>query len=159
MVITDEIDFSDCGLSYKSGGFADVRPGQYNGRTVAVKTLRVTMTDDFDKTRKVRRDCPCDWGNGYSTETAFPSQLFCREAIIWNLLSHPNILKLVGVLEGFGEYQFTTVSEWMIHGSIMEYIRKYATNRLVLVCGLVLQGLVISPLIVPTNSYMAQHKD
>ena len=30
-------------------------------------------------------------------------------------------------------YQFATVSEWMIHGNIMEYIRKHATNRLELV--------------------------
>lgn len=62
MVITDEIDISDCGLPHKSGGFADVQPGQYNGRTVAVKTLRVTMTDDFDKTRKVRRETVLETG-------------------------------------------------------------------------------------------------
>ena len=30
-------------------------------------------------------------------------------------------------------YQFATVSEWMMRGNIMEYIRKNATNRLELV--------------------------
>ena len=61
------------------------------------------------------------------------SQQFYREAILWNSLSHPNILKFVGVLGGIEQYQFATVSEWMMHGNIMEYIRKNATNRLKLV--------------------------
>ena len=60
-------------------------------------------------------------------------QQFCQEAIIWNSLSHPNVLKLVGVLGGIGGFRFTTVSEWMVHGNIMQYIRKQATNRLELV--------------------------
>ena len=58
------------------------------------------------------------------------SQKFCKEVVLWNSLSHPNILKLFGVLGGIGQYQFATVSEWMVHGTIMEYIRENATNRL-----------------------------
>ena len=61
------------------------------------------------------------------------SQQFCKEAILWNSLSHPNVLKLVGVLGDMEQYQFATVSEWMVHGNIMEYIRKNDTNRLELV--------------------------
>ena len=38
------------------GGFADVWKGQYQGREVAVKVLRVFKTDDLKKTRKV--SCP-----------------------------------------------------------------------------------------------------
>lgn len=48
-------------------------------------------------------------------------------------MSHPNILKLVGVLGGFTECRLATVSEWMTHGNIMQYIRNNATNRLKLV--------------------------
>jgi hypothetical protein len=69
-----------------------------------------------------------------------PSQQFCKEVILWNSLSHPNVLKLVGVLGGIEQYQFATVAEWMVHGNIMEYIRKYATNRLELVGISALQG-------------------
>jgi hypothetical protein len=42
-------------------------------------------------------------------------------------------LRLDGVLDDFGGYQFATVSEWMVHGNIMEYIRNTTTNRLELV--------------------------
>ena len=66
-------------------------------------------------------------------DTKIVSQQFCKEVILWNSLSHPNVLKLVGVLGGIDQRQFATVSEWMAHGNIMEYIRKKATNRLELV--------------------------
>ena len=39
-----------------SGGVANVSKGQYQGREVAVKVLRVFNTDDLKKTRKV--SCP-----------------------------------------------------------------------------------------------------
>jgi len=35
------------------GGFADVWKGQYNGREVAAKALRVYSTSDFGRIRKV----------------------------------------------------------------------------------------------------------
>ena len=56
MVITENIDFSASSQHYTSGGFADIKPGQYKGCTVAVKTLRVAMSDNFDKIRKVSRN-------------------------------------------------------------------------------------------------------
>ena len=53
MVITDKIDYSVPGHLQTSGGFADIKPGLYKGYTVAVKVLRVALTDDFEKIRKV----------------------------------------------------------------------------------------------------------
>ena len=35
------------------GGFADVWKGQYNGRDVAAKVLRIYLTSDFDRIRRV----------------------------------------------------------------------------------------------------------
>jgi serine/threonine protein kinase len=61
-------------------------------------------------------------------------QQFCKEVVLWNTLSHPNVLKLVGVQGDMEKGQFTTVSEWMAHGNIMEYIRNNHVNRLELVC-------------------------
>ena len=52
MVITDEIDFPARRKSI-AGGFADIMAGNYRGSTVAVKTLRLSMEDDFEKIRKV----------------------------------------------------------------------------------------------------------
>ena len=53
MVITDKLDFSTSSQSHMSGGFADIKQGQCKGFTVAVKTLRVRETDNFDKIRRV----------------------------------------------------------------------------------------------------------
>ena len=62
-------------------------------------------------------------------------QQFCKEVVLWNTLSHPNVLKLVGVQGNMDKGQFTTVSEWMAHGNIMEYIGRNWVNRLELVRG------------------------
>ena len=53
--------------------------------------------------------------------------------MIWNTLSHPNVLKLVGVHGDMNKGQFITVSEWMAHGNVMEYIKRNHVNRLELV--------------------------
>jgi len=65
-------------------------------------------------------------------------QRFYKEAVSWGTLSHPNILKLVGAQEDMRKRQFITVSEWMMHGTIMEYIELYDSNRLELVRDLVI---------------------
>ncbi|KAF9647778.1 kinase-like protein [Thelephora ganbajun] len=101
-----------------SGGFADTRAGRYMGSLVAVRTMRVTMQDDVLKMRKQ----------------------FCKEVVLWNTLSHPNVVKLVGVLGNMEKDQFVTVSEWATNGNIMEYIRNNHANRLELLQGAA-QGL------------------
>ena len=43
----------------ESGGISDIQMGSYRGKTVAVKTLRVGGSDDFDLMIRVRRaDAP-----------------------------------------------------------------------------------------------------
>jgi len=49
-------------------------------------------------------------------------------------------LKLVGVQEDAEKRQFVTVSKWMVHGNVMEYIGKNSANRLELLHGAA-QGL------------------
>lgn len=131
MVITEKIDFSTSSQLHTSGGFADTKSGQYKGCTVAVKTLRIAMADNFDKIRNVSGK-KVAFAISQDDAEVVP-QKFCKEVILWNSLSHPNVLKLVGVLGGIEKYQFSTVSEWMVHGNIMEYISKTSTNRLELV--------------------------
>jgi serine/threonine protein kinase len=129
MIITEKIEVSDGILA--SGGFADVRCGKYMGCLVAVKTMRVPEHGDFLKVRKVSIDdiFLVTWD---AASTILP-QRFYKEVVLWNTLSHPNVLKLVGVQGDMGKGRFVTVSEWMAHGSIMEYIKKNRTNRLELV--------------------------
>ena len=50
-------------------------------------------------------------------------QRFCREAIRWDALNHPNILPLLGVTMDGG--QFVMVSEWMENGNVIEFIRSH----------------------------------
>ncbi|KAF9644344.1 kinase-like protein [Thelephora ganbajun] len=116
IMITENIEVE--GEIRASGGFADVRSGRYMGSLVAVKTLRVAAQDDLQKIRKQ----------------------FCKEVILWSTLSHPNVLKLAGVQGDMEKGQLVTVSEWMAHGNIMEYIKKNHVNRLDLLHGAA-QGL------------------
>ena len=44
-------------------------------------------------------------------------------------------MKLVGVYGDMGKGQFTTVTEWMVNGNIMEFIKANHVNRLELVRG------------------------
>ena len=49
------------------------------------------------------------------------------------MLSHPNVLGLVGVQGDMEKGPFVTVSVWMVRGNIMQYIRNDHVNRLELV--------------------------
>ena len=50
------------------------------------------------------------------------SQRFCREAVAWKHLRHPNVLPLLGVT--VSERRFAMVSEWMEHGNINQFVEK-----------------------------------
>ncbi|KAF9642387.1 kinase-like protein [Thelephora ganbajun] len=49
-------------------------------------------------------------------------QRFCREAVAWKHLRHPNILPLLGVTTS--EHRLAMVSEWMENGNINQFIEK-----------------------------------
>jgi len=112
-----------------SSGFADLRSGMYGEHLVAIKTLRVTGRDDYVKIRKVSTN-DCHPGHAISI---ISFQRFCKEVVLWSTLSHPNILKLVGVQEDVKKRQFSIVSEWMSRGNIMDFIENNHVNRLELV--------------------------
>ena len=131
MMITEEIDVPD-EIRVPSGGFADIRIGTYMGHRVAVKTMRIAIQDDFLKIRKVNIHDILGYLE-YSSD--HPSQKFCKEVILWNTLLHPNILKLAGVQGDMDQGKLITISEWMPHGNIMEYVQKNYVNRLELVRG------------------------
>ena len=115
-----------------SGGFGDVRTGIYMGHIVAVKTARVTELSNLKQIKKVsiNEDSTPTW----STVSTILSQQFYKEVLLWEPLSHPNILKLIGVRADTKKGLFVTVSEWMERGNIMEFIANRRTNRLELVC-------------------------
>ncbi|KAF9645417.1 hypothetical protein BDM02DRAFT_3101364, partial [Thelephora ganbajun] len=93
------------------GGFADVWKGQYHGREVAAKVLRVWKEGDLGRITRG----------------------FCRGIVAWRALRHPNILPLLGVM--MTGNRFVMVSEWMENGNINEFVKaNIDTDRLGLVC-------------------------
>ena len=60
------------------------------------------------------------------------AQMFCKEVVTWKSLQHPNVLPLLGVT--MGERLFAMVSEWMVNGNIVEFVKAHReANRFELV--------------------------
>ena len=110
-------DCSKDSVEAEYGGFANVLQGMYEGRQVAIKVVRVYLTDDLDMIRSVSVLL-------YTIASIWrgESQRFCREGVAWRYLRHPNILPLLGVT--LNEHRFAMVSEWMENGNINGFIRK-----------------------------------
>ena len=125
-LLSEKFDIS--GKIIASGGFADVRMGVFKGKNVAVKTLRVSLSDDKGKIRRVRKRVA-----RFPPGCLYVVQHFCKEVSMWKNLSHPNVLNLIGVSDTLEEGRFSMVSEWMAGGNIVEYVRNNAGNHLRLV--------------------------
>ena len=110
------------------GGRAVVFRARRKNHQVAVKIMRVTMCSDFDKCHSVSTSTFMSL-EGFLTQVL---QEFCREAVAWRHLRHPNILPLLGV--DLKQHQLSMISEWMDQGNINEYVEKHrGVNRLQLV--------------------------
>ncbi|KAJ7120685.1 kinase-like domain-containing protein [Mycena crocata] len=92
------------------GGFADIWHGRMDGRLVCVKVLRfyTSLT---------------------SAERAKLIQNFCREALCWGYLEHPNILPFLGVDEEMFNPSFCLISPWMDNGNLMSFLANLPENR------------------------------
>ena len=55
--------------------------------------------------------------------TTNQTQNFCKEAVVWKNLDHPNILPLLGITVGPSQLQL--VSKWVSGGNMGEYIKKH----------------------------------
>ena len=51
------------------------------------------------------------------------TQEFCKEAVVWKNLNHPNVLPLLGITVDPSQLQL--VSKWVSGGNMREYIKKY----------------------------------
>ena len=64
-----------------------------------------------------------------------PMQRYYKEAITWRFLNHQNVLPLLGVPKDNPSLKFAMVSEWMVNGTISEFVKARAdVNRFKLVC-------------------------
>ncbi|KAJ7846469.1 kinase-like domain-containing protein [Mycena leptocephala] len=51
-------------------------------------------------------------------------QTFCREALYWGRLDHPNILPFLGVDEKMFKPSFCLISPWMDNGNLINFLEK-----------------------------------
>ena len=113
------------------GGYADVWKGEYQGRSVAVKVLRVYSTSDFKEIASVSYERPLKhmyW------LLILILQRFCKEVLTWKVLCHSNILPLLGVTMDNSRSLFAMASEWMVNGNINEFVNAHRDeNRFELV--------------------------
>jgi len=113
------LDYEITGNPLYRGGFAGVWKGQYRGQNVAAKVLRLRSKDDAGQIRRV--SC---WSCS-RLEPLFItnriSQRFCRAVVVWSALHHEDVLPLLGVMAT--EDRLVMVSEWMVGGNIMEFVK------------------------------------
>ncbi|OCH89378.1 kinase-like protein [Obba rivulosa] len=83
------------------GGSAQVWKGQYEGRTVGIKVFPVASRDAMDSAIL---------------------KSFCKEAVVWKYLRHPNITPFYGVNTTL--FPLCFVCEWMTRGTITVYLKQ-----------------------------------
>ncbi|KAE9391221.1 kinase-like protein [Gymnopus androsaceus JB14] len=90
--------------SFQGGGFADIYRGNMGERRVCLKVLRLVIEENKDTRDKIRKE-------------------FCKEALIWRQLKHPNILPLLGVNAELFSPSFCLISPWMENKNIITYLK------------------------------------
>ena len=109
------------------GGSADVFCGWYRGSKVAIKRIR--HDSNRASVERVRLYASLFRNADVLMRVR---QRFCHEVVLWKQFKHPNLLPLLGATKAL--YTLIMVSEWMEHGTIMEFVTLFPeTNRLKLV--------------------------
>ncbi|ESK91273.1 kinase-like protein [Moniliophthora roreri MCA 2997] len=94
------------GIHPRGGGsYADIWKGVWGEQSVCLKVLRIHLESDERKREKV-------------------VLAFCKEAMVWTRLRHPNILPLLGVNVTEFLPAFCFISPWMEHGDIICYLKR-----------------------------------
>ncbi|KAF9260929.1 kinase-like protein [Marasmius fiardii PR-910] len=105
---------------YLGGTFGDVYRSIYNGKPVALKMLR-TFQGQGERSKIYRK--------------------FCKEASIWQGLKHEYVLPFLGIdAENFPR-QPCMVSPWMLHGTLVQFLRKYPNCNLDRLLHQIIQGI------------------
>ncbi|KAK0486542.1 hypothetical protein IW261DRAFT_1456002 [Armillaria novae-zelandiae] len=86
------------------GGFADIWKGRLHSTQVFLKVLRIFPP------KIVRENI---------------LRQFCREALVWRQLHHPNILPFLGVNGDLFDPSFCLISPWMKNGNLMSYLEEH----------------------------------
>ncbi|KAF5358869.1 hypothetical protein D9757_012308 [Collybiopsis confluens] len=112
------------------GGFADIWRGTCRGMPVCLKVLRIVIEQDLKVRDTIRKE-------------------FCREALVWRQLRHPNILPLLGVNIDLFSPSFCLVSPWMENKDVITHLNQNPDHSLYAVLSEVAAGLRYMHSIVP----------
>ncbi|KAG6871968.1 hypothetical protein C0995_014426 [Termitomyces sp. Mi166 len=99
------------------GGFADIYRGEFQGRPVCLKLIRLFQSTDIKNFMKH----------------------FSREAILWSQLLHPHILPIYGVY--WSKNRICLVSPWMERGNVREYLKTEKNSEPILLVLDITRGL------------------
>ncbi|KAK0468944.1 kinase-like domain-containing protein, partial [Armillaria novae-zelandiae] len=83
----------------------DIYRGRMRGMDVCLKVLRLFSHGETRRRGDIRKE-------------------FCREALVWRNLQHPNVLRFIGVNEDFFYPSFCLISPWMKNGDILSFLRQ-----------------------------------
>ncbi|QRV94765.1 kinase domain protein [Ceratobasidium sp. AG-Ba] len=120
---TMDLDLSSCSeYPISSGGSGDVYRGKLKiGHNIAIKCMRfVDLSSDENKIRK-------------------DLKYAAREIYTWSRLSHPNVLRLLGLVEYRG--QIGMLSLWMDRGAIRDYLAQNTSADRLKLCAQITDGL------------------
>ncbi|KAJ7938218.1 kinase-like domain-containing protein [Mycena leptocephala] len=104
------------------GGYGDIFRATYGNRIVAMKYMRAVHFMRGADLRRIRLK-------------------FCREALVWKDLHHPNILPFLGIDQNSFPSSLCMVSPWMEHGTVMNYIQDHGHTNVDKLLYEIAQGL------------------
>ncbi|EDR03053.1 uncharacterized protein LACBIDRAFT_295329 [Laccaria bicolor S238N-H82] len=95
-------------IPIRSGAFSDVYKASFGGKCVAVKVFRETASKyEMEKVEKRLE----------------------REIAFAHSLHHKHLLPILGEFKGEGNILISTITPWMQHGNVLDYLAKSKVNR------------------------------
>lgn len=103
------------------GGYGEVYKGLLHHTQIAVKVLKVYQDSDLAQLVKVV------FGTCYSSASSkYNIQDFSTEAVLWQQLSHPNILPFYGIYRlDNSSPNLCLTSPWMENGNAVDFLKRY----------------------------------
>ncbi|KAJ6459552.1 kinase-like domain-containing protein, partial [Mycena sanguinolenta] len=91
------------------GAYGDIYRASYDNQIVALKHMRAVHLLRGSDLRRIRLR-------------------FCREALVWTQLHHPNILPCFGIDGDSFPSSLCMVSPWMEHGTVLNYLNEHGRD-------------------------------
>ncbi|KAJ7239976.1 kinase-like domain-containing protein [Mycena haematopus] len=105
-----------------AGGFGDIYRATHSRKTVALKHMRHFIQSSDPEIRDIRLK-------------------LCREALVWKDLHHPHILPFLGIDRDTFPAALCSVSPWMEHGTVLNYLQVHGRGDVDKLLYEVAQGL------------------